>query len=369
MPKTLKKITLKDSHQKPDYFLMILVLLLTFFGVIIVGNASVVEAFRDFSDKFHYLKLQAQWAGVGFLVFWLASLIHYRFYQTMAVPLMLLAIVFLILVLIPGLGTQALGARRWLGFGAFNFQPSELAKFGLAVYLAAFLSQKKQFWPFFLTMILLIGLVMLQPDLGTTVVLAATGGIIYFASGSPLWQILILSLLGLSTGTGLIFSSEYRKQRFLTFLNPDLDPLGRSYHIRQILLALGSGGLWGVGLGQSRQKYEYLPEAATDSIFAVIAEEAGLIGSLLVLLAFALLIWRGFRIARQAPDDFSRLLAVGLTAWLGLQALTNLAAMAALIPLTGIPLPFISYGGSSLVLALLSAGILLNISKHRVIKK
>jgi cell division protein FtsW len=170
-------------------------------------------------------------------------------------------------------------------------------------------------------------------------------------------------------GVGLIFFSSYRRERLLTFLNPGRDPLGASYHIRQILLALGSGGLWGLGLGQSRQKYEYLPAVMTDSIFAVIGEELGFIGGAAILLAFLFIIWRGFKIAQGAPDRFGQLLAVGITAWIGLQALINLAAMVALVPLTGVPLPFISYGGSSLVVTLAGMGILINISKYRVVKK
>lgn len=363
------KLTLKNASNKPDLILVTLVILLTIFGVIMVGNASVVEAYRDFGDKFYYFKLQAQWAGLGFLAFGLASFFNYRFLKKLAAPLIILAIIFLTLVLIPGVGTKALGARRWLGFGGFSFQPAEFAKFALIVYLAAFLSNKKKFLPFLVLIAVLVGLIMFEPDLGTTVIVVAIGVLVYFVSGASVWQIALIGILGLVGGAGLIFSSPYRRQRILTFLNPTHDPLGASYHIRQVLIALGSGGLFGLGLGQSRQKYEYLPEVTTDSIFAVIAEETGFIGGVLVLLVFLLFIWRGFKLAKQSPDEFSQLLVVGVTAWIGLQALINLAAMVALVPLTGIPLPFISYGGSSLVLALVGAGVMINISKHRVVKK
>jgi len=369
MPTRSKKLTLKNASNKPDVFLIVLVVSLTIFGVIMVGNASVVEAYRDFNDKFYYLKLQAQWAGLGFLAFWLATLLPFSYFRKTAVLLMVLAIIFLILVLIPGFGTEALGARRWLNAGGIRFQPSELAKFALIIYLAAFLSRQKKTLPFITVMAVLVGLIMCQPDLGTTVVLVAIGVLLYFASGAPLWQFGSIGLLSLAVGVGLIFSSSYRRERLLTFLNPGRDPLGASYHIRQILIALASGGLFGVGLGQSRQKYEYLPEVTTDSIFAVIAEETGFVGGLLVVLSFLFFVWRGLKIAKEAPDEFSRLLAIGITVWVGLQAFVNLAAMVALVPLTGIPLPFISYGGSALVLALFSAGILVNISKHRVVKK
>jgi len=210
---------------------------------------------------------------------------------------------------------------------------------------------------------------MMEPDLGTTVVIITSGLVVYFASGASLITLLGFLILGLLGGLGLILSSPYRKGRLLTFFNPGRDPLGESYHIRQVLLALGSGGLWGLGLGQSRQKYEYLPAVMSDSIFAVIAEELGFIGGALILLAFLLIVWRGLKIGLGAPDRFGQLLAVGITAWISLQALINLAAMVALIPFTGIPLPFISYGGSSLVVALAGMGILVNISKYRVVKR
>ena len=365
----LRKVTLKIAPSRPDWFLLSLVLGLTVFGLVMVGNASVVEAYRDFGDKLYYLKLQLQWAGLGLFLFFLASFFPYRRLKVLAAPLMVFTLFSLVAVLIPSLGTQALGARRWLGVGSWRFQPAELTKFSFALYLAAFLSNKKKILPFLVLLGLLVFLIMLEPDLGTTVIVIISGLIVYFVSGAPLWLIGGLGILGVLGGLGLIFFSSYRKERLLTFLNPTRDPLGASYHIRQILIALGSGGLFGLGLGQSRQKYEYLPAVTTDSIFAVIAEETGFVGAFLVILTFLVLIWRGFKIAKEAPDAFGRLLAIGIISWLGLQALVNLAAMVALVPLTGIPLPFISYGGSSLVLALTGAGILLNISKQRVVKK
>lgn len=364
-----RKVVLKIAHGKPDWFLIGLVLGLTVFGLIMVGNASVVEAYRDFGDKFYYFRLQAQWMALGLLAFILASFLDYRKLRLIAVPLMLFTLISLVLVLIPGLGSKVLGARRWLGFGVFRFQPAELVKLSLVLYLSSFFANKKHPLPFLVIMGMLVVLIMLEPDLGTAIIVVTTSVVVYFASGAPLLLIGLMGLIGLISGAGLIFSSPYRKERLLTFFNPTRDPLGASYHIRQILIALGSGGLFGVGLGQSRQKYEYLPAVTTDSIFAVIAEEIGFVGAILVLLTFLILIWRGFKIAKEAPDDFSRLLAVGLISWIGFQALVNLGAMVALVPLTGVPLPFISYGGSSLVLSLLGMGILVNISKQKVVRK
>jgi len=363
------KVTLRSTSNKPDFFLIGLVLGLSAFGIIMVANASVVEALRDFGDKLYYFKLQAQWAIVGLIAFLFFQRYNHRHLKIFAVPLMIFTLVALIMVLLPGVSMRVLGAKRWLSFGPIKFQPGELAKFSFILWSAAFLSKKRKFLPFFALMGIIIGLIMLEPDLGTTIVVAASGFAVFFASGAPLWQIFSVAFFGMASGLGLIFSSSYRLKRVMTFLDPNNDPLGASYHIRQVLIALGSGGLFGVGLGQSRQKYEYLPAVTTDSIFAVIAEEAGFIGSFLVILCFMLIIWRGLKIASQAPDEFSRLLALGITSWIGLQALINIAAMAALVPLTGIPLPFVSYGGSSLVLALTGAGILVNVSRYKVVKK
>lgn len=363
------KVILKSTTNRPDLLLFGLILGLTIFGVIMVANTSVVEAYRDFGDKFYYFRLQIRWAVIGILAFFVGLNFPYRNLKKISLPLLILSITLLVAVLVPGVGIEALGAKRRLGLAGFYFQPAELAKFSFIIWLSAFLSIKKRLWPFLLILVMLVGLIMLEPDLGTTVVLVASSLAIYFSSQAPLWQIGLAGLIGILGGTGLIFSSAYRKERLLTFLNPTHDPLGTSYHVRQVLIALGSGGLFGLGLGQSRQKYEYLPEVTTDSIFAVIAEELGFIGASLLILAFLLVIWRGLKIAKQAPDTFGKLLAIGITSWIGFQALTNFSAMVALIPLTGIPLPFISYGGSSLVLTLLASGILLNISRYKVVKK
>lgn len=369
MPKR-SRITLKNTQNKASLLLMGLVFLLVIFGVIMVANASSVEAYRDFGDRLYYFKKQVIWVGIGWLAFLFSLNFPYRKMRNLAVPLLVLSLVSLVLVILPGVSTRIMGAKRWIDLGGFfRFQPAELAKLAFVIWSAAYWSAKKQSLPFLIIMFLIVGLIMLEPDLGTSVVIVASGLCVLFVAGISIWRFGLIGLFGLLAGLGLIFSSSYRKARFLTFLNPETDPLGASYHIRQILLALGSGGLTGLGLGQSRQKYEYLPEVSTDSIFAVIAEETGFVGGVIIILAFLIFIWQGIKIAKQAPDEFGRLLAVGITGWIGFQALINLAAMTALVPLTGIPLPFISYGGSSLILNLFACGILANISKYQVVKK
>lgn len=363
------KVSLRSASNQLDWPLLILVLFLTAFGVIMIGNVSVAQAFRDFNDRLYYLKLQGRWAFFGLLTMLILSRLDYQLLKRISVPLMLFTIFSLFLVLIPGVGVQVFGARRWLALGGIKFQPAELAKLSLVLYLATLMSKKKRAMPFLVLLGILLSLIMLEPDLGTALIVSATGMVVYLASGAPLLLFFILSLLGIFGGAGLILSSNYRRQRLMTFLNPAQDPLGASYHIRQILIALGSGGMTGLGLGQSRQKHEFLPAVSTDSIFAVIGEELGFVGAASIILLFLFLVYRGFKIAKEAPDEYSRLLAAGITAWIGIQALINLAAMVALVPLTGVPLPFISYGGSSLVLVLAGIGILLSISRHRVVKK
>lgn len=350
-------------RKKLDWSVFVLALLLVSFGVLMVFNASVAEALRDFDDKYFYLKSQAVAGVAGLIAMFIVAQINYKLWQKLSWPLFGVSLVFLVLVLILGFRIQ--GARRWLILAGFNFQPSELVKLTFIIYLSSWLAEKKRtIWQFLFVLGLTVGLVILEPDLGTSLIIGLVGLLVYFISGVPWIQFLGLSLAGMIAVAGLILSSSYRRARLMTFLDPTADPLGSSYHIRQVLIALGSGGWWGVGLGQSRQKYSYLPEVASDSIFAIVAEEMGFLGSLLVLVMFFWLIFKIFKIAQKAPDQFSRFLASGIGIWLGFQLILNLAAMVALVPLTGIPLPLISFGGSSLVVALIGIGMVLNISKY-----
>lgn len=359
-------ITLKPSKSHFDYWLLGVVVLLSAFGLVMIYNASSVEAMRDFADKYYYLKNQAVWFLIGMVALFFFSFFDHRRLEKIAPILFFLNILLLLVVLIPGIGSKVFGARRRINLGFFAFQPAEMMKLSLVLYLASWLKERRSILPFLLLISLILGLIVSEPDLGTAVVIIATAFALYFVAESSWFKPLFLVLLGVASFLFLSFSSPYRRERFLTFLNPARDPLGSSYHIRQILIGLGSGGLLGKGLGYSRQKYEYLPEATTDSIFAVIAEETGFLGSLVLIGAFLFFSLRGASIAQKAPCLFSRLLAIGIVFWLSLQYLINLSAMVALIPLTGIPLPFISYGGSALVIALSGVGVLLNISRSQV---
>ena len=349
-----------------DYPLVIVVTILTLFGLLMVYNASSFIAFRDFGDKYHYFKDQTVWIllGVGALSFF--TFFDYRKLYILAIPILISAILLLIAVFIPGLGITALGARRWINVGFFVLQPAEYVKLALAIYLSAWFSSKERgrVLAFCLLIGLVLGLVMLEPDMGTASIILAEALVLYFLSGGALTHFFaIIPAVGLA-GFLLIKLEPYRAARLTSFLRADDSLGGTSYHVRQILIALGSGGLTGIGLGNSLQKYAYLPENTTDSIFAIIAEETGFLGSVVLLGLLILLVWRGFVIAMRAKDAFGKLLAGGITTFLGTQMLVNLAAMTALLPLTGVPLPFISYGGSALVVDLCAIGMLLNISRR-----
>jgi cell division protein FtsW len=359
----VRKIRLTKQKLSIDRSFIILIFVFIFVGLIAVADASAPQAIAKYGDKFFLFKQQLMWAGVGLLALFVTSKINYKFWEKVATPFFLVSLVLLTVVLLPHFGFKVLGARRWIDTGIFNFQPSELIKLSLAMFLAKVASKNKKTLAYFLPLLIVVFLIMLQPDLGTTLIVAIMGLCQIFVSGVNLLYFVGALGVGFLGTFVLILVSPYRKERLLTFLQTERDPLGSSYHIRQVLLGLGSGGLFGVGLGASRQKYLFLPESSTDSIFAIIAEELGLIGAAGVIFLFGLFVYKGLKIALSAPDLFSKVLAVGITAWIGGQAFLNIASMVALVPLTGIPLPFISYGGSSLVTVLSACGILLNISK------
>ena len=356
-------------HTKPtgvgDRWLFVTTVILAGIGILMVYDSSVAIALRDFANPYYFVREQIKWLVLGFLAFGILSRIPHTIYRQFAVPMLLVTLVLLLAVFIPGFGVRALGAHRWLNFGVFIVQPAELAKLTMVIYLSAWFSTKERgrLLAFVLLIGMVVGLVVIEPDLGTAVTILVTAVALYFLSGAPIMHfVMLLPVLLLGVG-GLAISHPYRMRRVLTFLNPDADPLGSSYQIRQVILALGSGGLFGVGLGKSRQKYEYLPEANTDSIFAILGEETGFVGAAIVILLFLFLVWRCFKIARRVNEPFGKMLALGIGSWIGAQTLINIGSMVALLPLTGVPLPLISYGGSNLVITLGALGIVYNISK------
>ncbi len=351
-----------------DLILLGSVIFLTIFGLFMIYDASSFVAFRDFGDKYTYVKDQIVWIVLGlFALIFFANFNYHRFYN-LALPLLLVSIVLLVMVFIPGFGLKLLGAKRWIDFGLFTLQPSEVVKLTLSIYLSAWLSSKEKgrIGAFLLLLSMILGLVMLEPDMGTAAIILVLSVALYFLSGANVIHLLVTLPIMFLAGVVLIILEPYRAARVATFLNFNQDINASSYHVRQILIALGSGGLMGVGLGNSLQKYAYLPENATDSIFAIIAEELGFIGGVGIIGVFLLIIFRGFNISKNARDMFGKLLAAGITTFLAAQVFINLAAQTALLPLTGIPLPFISHGGTALIINLTSIGILLNIRKQGV---
>ncbi|MBI3954560.1 putative lipid II flippase FtsW [Candidatus Collierbacteria bacterium] len=356
---------LLPSSRRLTLTIFLLSLTISLFGLVAVYNASVVEGYSVFNDKYHFAKQQLFWILAGILVFLTLSRFPPLSFKKVALPLFLTALFFLLLVLIPGIGAKVLGARRWLALGPVRFQPSELMKLSLIVYLSVWLQSKRSLSSFIAIIFLCLGLIMLQPDLGTAIIIATTSFIIYYLSGTSVNKLFAFSgLLGLIVSLLILFS-PYRLQRLKTFLDPTSDPLGSSYHINQILLSLGSGNWFGVGLGRSRQKYAYLPEATTDSIFAIIAEETGFIGGLFTVALLLALTLLAFKIAHQQSDSFAKLLASGVAVLIMTQTFLNIASMTALVPLTGVPLPLISYGGSSMLTIFAALGILSSVARHQ----
>jgi len=354
--------------KKIDFLLLFGVILLTFFGFFMIYDASSFIAFRDFHNKYYYIQEQSIWMVLGFLGLGFFTFFDYKKLYTLALPLLIATIFLLVGVFIPGIGVSVLGAHRWINLRFSVLQPAEFVKLSLAIYLAAWFSNKEK--GRFLSFLLLLGLVMLfvmlEPDMGTAIIILFEALILFFLSGGNIVYFFLLAPILSIVGYVLILLEPYRAKRLSTFLNPNDSINGASYHVRQILIALGSGGLSGVGIGNSLQKYAYLPENATDSIFAIIAEEFGFIGATVLILLFIAILGRGLFIAVRAKDTFGKLLAGGIVAFLAMQTIINLGAQTALFPLTGVPLPFISYGGSALVVDLCSVGILLNIRKQSI---
>lgn len=369
--KLTKKIT--ASSHKPDKALLITIFILLGFGLMILSSASTEVSREHFDKPYHYFFHQLLYGlGIGLILFFLVQKIHYKLWKKMAVFILAFSIVVLSLVFVSGLGFGYGGAKRWISLGFISLQPSELLKLSFIIYLAAWLEKRRtevktfsqSTLPFLIIIGIISALIVAQPDIGTLGVIIITGIIIFFLAGANIGHIFLIILGGLSFLFTLIKLAPYRMNRLLVFLNPEIDPQGIGYQIKQALLAIGSGGIFGLGLTHSRQKYNYLPSPASDSIFAITAEELGFIGASILILIFLVLAIRGFKIAKNSPDRFAQLTAAGITSWFIVQAFINIGAITGLIPLTGLTLPFISYGASSMVVSLIGAGILINISKY-----
>lgn len=363
---------LSAQSKKPDAILLAALGITAILGLIMLASASVVVGAARFGDGSFFIKRQAAAFIIGLILAWFAYRLPYRRWQEISFPLFAASIVFLALVFFPVIGAGAT-ADRWLNFYFFTFQPSELAKLALILYLPAWLASrgrnalrdfKTGLAPFLGLMLTIFALIIAQPDMGTLIIVGAIAMALYLLGGANLKHFFVLLLAAFLVLALAVKFAPYRASRIATFFNPSADTQKTSYHINQALIAVGSGGVFGRGLGQSRQKFLYLPEASSDSLFAVAAEELGFVGAAGTVLLFILILWRGIIVARRCPDNYGKLVAAGIVVWFCGQAFINIAAMTRVLPLTGVPLPFMSYGGSALVMAMAAAGILLNISGH-----
>ncbi len=356
-----------------DHTLMIVTLALALVGLVMVFSASAVVAGNRFHDPGYFLKRQLAWFTFGFLLLHLASHIDYIWWKRLSIPLLGLLAVLLVIVLMPSLGVAVKGARRWLRLGPISVQPAEMMKLIVVIYLAAYLAKKEDrlrifssgLLPALIVVGVLSGLVLLEPDLGTVVVMGLVTVSLLFLGGARFSHLLGLGLCVVPAVLALVLSSSYRRQRLLTFLAPWKDVSDAGFQITQSFLAFGSGGPLGVGLGEGKQKLFFLPEAHTDFVLALVGEELGLVGTGGIVLLFALFVVRGFQIAARARMPFGRYLGIGITLLIGIQALVNACVVTGLLPTKGLTLPFVSYGGSSLVVSLAGVGILLSISRDR----
>jgi cell division protein FtsW len=354
-----------------DLVLVVVILALTLLGIAMVYSASGIKALDALDDPRYFLGWQSLWAALGLVGMLAATRIDYHRYRMLALPLLVGALALLAAVLVPGIGTSVNGAARWLRAGPVGLQPAELAKLALILYLAFWLGARRDRIERggtvigFVVITGLVGaLVFAEPDLGTAIVIGAIALAMYFVAGARLWMFAALAILsGVLALAGALAHPE-RVERLMTFVDPWNDPRGAGYQAIQMLYGLALGGLSGEGLGAGREKFGFLPFPYTDSIFAILGDELGLIGALVVIMLFLVLAYRGVRIALRAPDASGALLATGITTWLVFQAWVNMAVVASLIPMTGITLPFISYGGSSLCVGLIAVGILLNVGRQ-----
>ncbi len=360
--------------KKTDYVLLSYFGILLVFGLMMLTSASSAVGQDRFGDNYFFIKRQLMFGVVpGLIAFLFFSKISYQTLKRLSLWIFLGSLLLLIAVLIPGIGsTYDTNARSWISLFGFSFQPSEFAKLGIILFMASYLAARgqgiKDFQHGFLTTLVLgmipIGLVVLQPDVGTTSIMFAILFGLLFLAGAKMSHLGGLAALGVAALAVMVIIAPYRAARLTTFLHPELDPQGQGYHINQAFLAIGSGGFLGLGFGHSRQKFQYLPEVHADSIFAIIAEEMGFVFAAGLLVLLFLIVSRSLMIAKHAPDQFGRLLCGGIVVWFMTQSLLNIGAMVGLLPLTGVPLPFVSHGGTALMIEMAAAGMILNVSRH-----
>lgn len=362
-----------------DRFLLLTITALIIFGIIILSSVSAIFSLQKYGDSYYLLKHQI-FLGLlpGIILGFLLYRMNLAVLKKWAPKLLLITLFLMIAVFVPFIGKTSGGATRWIELGSVTFQPSELLKLSFIIYLAAWLSSRvakdssqknkktfgQTFFAFLAIIIVIAILLYLQPNISTLGIIILTGLVMYFTAKTPLFHTILISFAGLSALLLFIRLEPYRMSRFLVFLNPDKDPMGSGYQLNQSLIAIGSGGFFGLGLGMSMQKLGFLPQSIADSVFAVFSEETGFIGSVFLISLFLLFFWRGLKIALDAKDVFLQLLAMGIICWIMIQTFVNIGAMIGLLPLTGIPLPFVSYGGSALMVELAAMGVLLNISKQ-----
>ena len=356
--------------KKIDKIILISVIIISLFGLLMIYSSSTIWAEYKFNDPYKFLKTQGIFLIIGYFLIYIISKIPYQTYKKYSNLILIICILLLILVLIPGIGTVRNGSRSWFGIGSFGIQPSEFAKIGIIIFTSKYLTNNKikdiktSVLPILTIVLLIFGLIMLQPDFGTGIIIVITIIVLLYISGVNMNFFIKLGFIGLLGIIGLIIIAPYRLKRIISFINPWADPLGSGFQIIQSLYAIGPSGLLGTGLGNSIQKHFYLPEPQTDFIFSIISEELGFMGVLIISTLFITIIYRGFKISMKQEDKFAKYLAFGLTFSLAFQTILNLMVVVGLIPVTGVTLPFLSYGGSSLLVSLSNIGILLNISKY-----
>ncbi|WP_049754864.1 putative lipid II flippase FtsW [Caldicellulosiruptor saccharolyticus] len=354
-----------------DYPLLYIALLLSLIGVVMIFSASYYYAYYQFNDSYYFLKKQLIGLLLGIIVMYITSQLDYRIFKKLSILLYVIGAISLILVLIPGIGKLVNNARRWIDIGPVQFQPSELAKYALVILLASYLddtAESKSKFKIFVISILLSGvyfaLIYKEPNMSTSILILGITMLMLFAGGLNIIYFVTIGVLSLPVLYYLTIKEKYRVERIQALFNPWADPTDKGYQIIQSLYAIGSGGLFGMGLGQSRQKLLYIPEPHTDFIFSILSEELGFVGAVFVIVLFILFIWRGIVIALHARDRFGTLLAFGVTSIIATQAILNIAVVTASVPATGVPLPFITYGGSSILFHMFGVGVLLSISRR-----